>query len=73
MIIDISKFFIVKQSDLATIFDRLNIVPITSVDGTYFETLVIANIFAYMIIILFIWCLFKLKRMIFGDRRNYKW
>lgn len=73
MTIDITKFLIIKPSDLATIYDKLNIVPITSVDGTYLETLIIANIFAYFIIILFIWCLFKLKKMIFGSRRNYQW
>lgn len=69
MTIDISKFFIISKSDLATIFDELGIVPITSVDGTYMETLILANIFAYFIIILFIWCLFKLKTMLFGRTR----
>lgn len=73
MIIDITKFLIIKPNDLYTICTSLNITPITQVDGEFLETLIIINIFAYFIIILFIILLYKLKRHFFGRRSNYKW
>lgn len=73
MIIDITKFLIIKPNDLYDICTSLNITPITQVDGEFLETLIIANIFAYSIIILFIILIYKLKKHFFGRRTNYKW
>lgn len=66
MIIDLSIFMIIKPTDLYNLCTTLNITPITQVDGEFLETLIIANIFAYFIIILFLWGCFKVLTIFFG-------
>lgn len=72
MIIDLSMFLIIKPTDLYNLCTTLNITPITQVDGEYLETLIIANIFAYFIIILFIWGCHKVLNIFFGKGRRAK-
>lgn len=49
--IDITNFFIVKKSNLDLILSELNL---TLNESDYFISLILSNIFAYLIILLFI-------------------
>lgn len=49
--INITNFFIVKKSNLDLILSELNL---TLNDSDYFISLILSNIFAYLIILLFI-------------------
>lgn len=49
--IDITNFFIIKKSNLDLILSELNL---TLNESDYFISLILSNIFAYLIILLFI-------------------
>lgn len=65
-LISIEKFFVVKQVHYDLLLEELNI-TITH-DSNYFMGLLLANIFAYLVIIVFLFALFyvlrRIKRMI---------
>lgn len=67
--INITKFFIVKKSDLDLILNNLNL---TLNDSEYYMNLILSNIFAYLVILLFIIAvLYIWKKIKFKIRRIF--
>ena len=61
-LINISSFFIVKQAHYDALLESMNL-TITN-DSNYFMGLLLANIFAYLVIIVFLFALFYVLRRI---------
>lgn len=68
-LIDIEKFLIVKCEHLDTLILNLGLVLDKS-DNNYLLTLIVANIFAYLVIILFIYLMLKINKHIFKRNRR---
>lgn len=69
-LIKIENFFIIKATQLDEIASALNL-NFTRSNDTYLLTLVMLNIFAYLVIYLFIKLAIRIKRKIFKRRRFY--
>ena len=69
-LIKIENFFIIKATQLDEIASTLNL-NFTRSNDTYLLTLVMLNIFAYLVIYLFIKLAIRIKRKIFKRRRFY--
>ena len=69
-LIDITNFFIVKPTHLDTIINSLNL-NLTNSDPNYLSTLIIANIFAVIVIFLFIKCVRIVLKKLFRKRRGF--
>ncbi|MBO5179091.1 MAG: hypothetical protein J6B87_01935 [Clostridia bacterium] len=71
-LIDITKFFIIKQDQFEQIIEELG-VNLSVNNPNYLSSLIIVNVFAYGIIFLFMYVLLKLRKRIFRKRRYFRW
>lgn len=68
-LIDIQKFLIVKSEHLDTLILNLG-VNLNKTNDTYLLTLILANIFAYLVIYIFIALLLKISKHLFKRNRR---
>ena len=68
-LIDLKHFLVIKVEHLDQLLLDLDIILPHSSDN-YMLTLILANIFAYLVIFLFIYLLLKISKKIFRRRRR---
>ena len=67
--VDITKFFIINQSQFESTIRYLNLDLNTS-DKNYFSSFIVANFFAYFIIFISIYVIMKIIHKLFENKRK---
>ncbi len=68
--VDITKFFIIKQDQFEAVLEYLNC-NITTYDKNYFTSYIIANIFAYFIIFMSIYVILTMYYKLFSKKKGF--
>lgn len=71
-LINIETFFVIKCADLDVLINSLGL-AINKTSDIYLLTLILCNIFAYLVIYLFIKLAIKITKILFKKRRFNKW
>lgn len=70
MLIDITKFLIISQTNFNSIIEQLNC-NLTINDSSYLITYLFANFLAYFFLLVFIWLVFYLYNKIFSRKKGW--
>ena len=70
--VDITKFFIIKQDQFDSIIDYLNC-TLSVNDPEYINAYILANIMGYICIIFTLWAVFTLVNKLFKENKMFKY
>lgn len=70
MLIDITKFLIISQTNFDTIISQLNC-NLTINDSSYLITYLFTNFLAYFFLLVFIWLVIYLYNKIFSRKKGW--
>ena len=70
MLIDITKFLIISQTNFNSIIEQLNC-NLTINDSSYLITYLFVNFLAYFFLLVFIWLVFYICNKIFSHKKGW--